>query len=757
MNQENWTLSRSAICLGLLLLASGFWFLQTYAAAEPAIVPVNGPERLFSAARAEQTLARLLKPERPHPVSSDENARVRNRIIGELSALRLRPLVLHGFACHSPHESGILICATVNDVIAEVKPGQGKAIVMLAHYDSVPAGPGAADDGSGVATVIETARALIARGLPGRHPILAVLTDGEEADLLGAADFLQVPRLKARVGAVVNAEARGNRGPSVLFQTSARDGPLIDVYANNVSEYATSSLYHEIYRFLPNDTDLTLFIADGFPSYNFAFVGGVADYHTANDIRANLDSVSLQHQGNSMLGVVTGLENVDFARLRGEDAIYFDILGRWLPRVPAVFAVPLALLAFLGILVAARLSEERFGWRAWLRGLAVMPALVLLALLNGFLLHAVASLISGVPDPTYAYAAAFRTALAFALGASTLLVSGLAPAAVSTIAVWLWLSGLGILAAILLPGFSPYFLLPSLVAAAMLVISARTKRGTFRVSAVLLAALVALLVWSSIGALGELIMGLKLHPLFTVPFAIALATIVPVLSYFAPPRPVLIGGGVTLFAFAIIAAAVQGFEPTFSVAAPQRLSITYVQDRSRAEWTLDAFAPVPRAMRSVASFSAKPQSTADISGPSYVAPAGAPRFAVPIVTVIARPPYNGLRRVTINLHGSGEAEQMYVTVPRAARLRSIDIGGWHAVAPPAWAKQDAVAIACMSRDCADQSITLTIASRSAANLGIYEHRFGLPDFAHALVAARPATAVPSQNGDGVTLVNTALI
>jgi len=255
---------RLGISLALLLLAAGFWFLQTYGRATPDVISSAGSAREFSADRAEQVLARLLGPEKPHPVSSDENARVRVRIETELSRLGLHPYALRGFACHSPHDNGVLICASVTDVIADVKPGEGKAIVLLAHYDSVPAGPGAADDESGVATAIETARALMARGLPGKHPVMAVLTDGEEADLLGAAAFLKDSRLKARVGAVVNVEARGNRGPSLLFQTSAGDGPLIDLYAKYVPEYATSSLYHEIYRFLPNDTDLTLFIAAGF-------------------------------------------------------------------------------------------------------------------------------------------------------------------------------------------------------------------------------------------------------------------------------------------------------------------------------------------------------------------------------------------------------------------------------------------------------------------------------------------------------------
>jgi hypothetical protein len=212
-----------------------------------------------------------------------------------------------------------------------------------------------------------------------------------------------------------------------------------------------------------------------------------------------------------------------------------------------------------------------------------------------------------------------------------------------------------------------------------------------------------------------------------------------------------------LFALAIIAAAIQGFMPTFSIAAPQRLSITYVQDRTHAAWAVDAFAPLPKAMRAAAAFSVKPQKIPGIASLSYVAPAGAPRFALPTATVIARPPSNGLRRVTINLHGSKQTAQMYVTVPRVASLKSIEIGGWHSDAPAVWGNEDTVAIACMSRDCADQSIALTLASRSAAALEVYEHRFGLPDFARSLVASRPPTAVPSQNGDGLTLLNTVIV
>jgi len=71
----------------------------------------------------------------------------------------------------------------VNDIICggEAWAGKGDCAARAQAMISVPAGPGAADDESGVATVIETVRALQARGLGSRHPILAVLTDGEEA------------------------------------------------------------------------------------------------------------------------------------------------------------------------------------------------------------------------------------------------------------------------------------------------------------------------------------------------------------------------------------------------------------------------------------------------------------------------------------------------------------------------------------------------------------------------------------------------
>src|SRR5665213_2632129 len=159
-----------------------------------------------------------------------------------LVAVAIPARTYKAFTCNYEHGFSFVGCATVTVIIADVIPGDGKAIILLAHYDSVPAGPGASDDESGVATVLETARALKARGAKSLHPVMAVITDGEEAGLLGANAFLQNAAMKDRVGVVVNVEARGTRGQSLLFQTSPGDGRLIDLYAHRVKHAATSSL-----------------------------------------------------------------------------------------------------------------------------------------------------------------------------------------------------------------------------------------------------------------------------------------------------------------------------------------------------------------------------------------------------------------------------------------------------------------------------------------------------------------------------------
>jgi peptidase M28-like protein len=739
-------------------LAALFWFAQENWVARPAVLSAAAPPGVFSAGRAEDVLARILGPEKPHPVSTEENAAVRGRILKELAALGVPATVHHGFGCNEVRSFGVITCASVNDILGEVKPGEGKAIVMMAHYDSVPAGPGAADDESGVATVLETIRALKARGIDSQHPILALLTDGEEAGLLGAAAFLHDPALRARVGAVINVEARGNRGRSLLFQTSPGDGPLIDLYAANVSNYATSSAYAEIYRLLPNDTDLTLFIRDGFPSFNFAFSENVAHYHTVLDRRENLDPQTLQQHGDNLLGLAGALEQTDFASLSGHNDIYVDLLGRELPRAPAQWALPLSIVAFVLLLIATlRARGEPIGAARWCAAFAIFPALVVGAGAMGWLLHTIAATVSHMPDPSYAYPAALREGLAFGVAFVTLLVSRIAPLRAAAAAVWVWIAALGLVVALLVPGLTPYFLIPALVAGALMLAAAflpGSWEGAAGQGALLLSALPMLLLWVGFGAAGETVMGLKLHPLFTIPIAAGISSLVPLFAAHAMPRGAWLTVCSLLLVAAVGASVAAGLQPSYSAIAPQRLSISYVQDSGRSLWAVDALAPVPPSMSAAANFSAAPEKISPFAwSSSYVAPADNLNLPMPTARLLANRRTDGGRRVILALQGSDDANQMAFIITHPKGLKAIDIKDWHFDAPPAWAKLDRVVVACMSRDCATAILALTMADDAPVDAILGEDRFGLPPEGARLLAARPKTAVQSQNGDGVLLIS----
>jgi hypothetical protein len=740
--------------IALVALCVAIWALSKYGYAKPAVLAENAPAAEFSAGRAYATLGRLLGPEKPHPVSTSENAAVRARIQAEFAKLGVKTSTYTAFACNAWRGFNYIPCATVTDVLAEIVPGEGKAIVLLAHYDSVPAGPGASDDESGVSIVLETARALRARGAKSLHPVLAVITDGEEAGLLGAQAFLENAALKARVGAVVNVEARGTSGRSLLFQTSPGDSTLIDLYARSVPFYSTSSLFAEIYRALPNDTDLTLFIHQGFPSFNFAFSDNVADYHTPLDRRENLSRLTLQEQGSNMLGVAAALERTNYADLAGHKEVYLDLFGYVVPRMPASWAIPLSLVVLL-ILVAGAWRTQGFGARQWFAAMLMPPSLLVACVLTGWALHFIAQILSGQPDPSYAYPIALREALGFGVVAAVVFAARMAQARLALLAVWIWFAALSLLTAIFLPGISPYFLFPALAAAAAAIVSmfvpARSADWVFAVPV-----LIALCVWLALVAAGEGILGLKLHPLFTLTAGFAAMTLTPLLDARAMRKGVWLGCIAVSLAAALVAAIIAGFQPAYSRTMAQRLSIRYVEDGTtkKQKWSIDATAPVPPSLRKAADFSAEPHPV--FPGPfpaTYNAPvAGSPQFTAPasrLASDMAGP--NG-RRLTVMLHGP-DADVMVLRIPKEAHVKHIDLRSEHLDVPAGF--DDDIMLLCESRDCAEEEVTLDVASRAKFSLFLAQQRFGLPPFAAKIAAARPKNAIASQSGD-VTILASAI-
>jgi hypothetical protein len=740
----------------LALFATGIWALTAYDYRRPAPLGVAAPAIQFSAARADATLARLLGPEIPHPTNSAESAAVRARIRAEFAVLGIKTTTYQAFACNPGIDPANIPCRTVNDVVAEVLPGRGKAVVLMAHYDSVPAGPGASDDEAGVAAIIETARALRARPGSVLHPVLALITDGEEAGLLGAKAFLDDPAMKDRVGAVVNLEARGSRGRSVLFQTSAGNGRLIDLYAHSVDFYTASSLFQEVYRFTPNDTDLTQFVQRNIPSFNFAFGDNSAVYHSPLDTRATLDRASLQAQGDNMLGVAASLAQTPFARLRGPDAVYLDLFGVALPRAPAAWVLPVAILAFVLLLFGAVVARDR-AWRArdWAAAAALPPALLGLSVALGYGLHLVAQQVSGFGNPSHAHPAAFRVALAFGVVAATVLCARMARPKLAAMGVWLWFAGLGVAAAVLAPGLSPYFLLPVLpVALAALFRSPRAAPVAQAVGAV-----TGLVLWLGLAVTLETFETLAVHPAFMVPVALAVMTLAPMLDVPSLRRAVWMGAAGLALAAAIACAVVAGLQPAYSEAAPMRITLVYVEDATTgaASWAASTTAPLPPSLRRAAAFSR--ERTLDLPGRferAYVAPAGPARLPPPTAAILSDAPTPSGRTLIIVLHGPPSTSAMFAIVPRAAKLAAVEVNG-QPMAIKGGSTHDTT-LACLSLDCAaEERLTLRLATHDAFTLRFSANRYGLPPQGMRLAAARPRNAMPSQDGDGVVQLSSLVV
>jgi len=525
---------------------------------------------------------------------------------------------------------------------------------------------------------------------------------------------------------VVNADVRGDRGPSFLFQTSPGDAGLIDLYAKGVSHYATSSISGEIYKYLPNDTDLTPALAAGLPGMNFAFVGNVAAYHTPLDRRANLDPQSVQEQGDNVLAMADGLRQASPAQLRGGELIYLDVLGIWLPRLPRPWALPLSVLAFAVIAIAGLLTprERRSLPRPVLAML--MPALLLAGAVGmGFVLHGLAAWISGHTDPSFATPVWLRLSLAFGVWAVVLLAARLS----SAIACWLWLAALAIACAIWLPGAVPYFLFPSLVAAPLLLATVRGGREV----ALFVAAPAALLIWIGFVAIGEQLMGLGLHEMFTASAALGLIAVLPLLRKTE-------GFGLSFaisLAAALVLAVVAGLMPAYSTTAPERLNLRYVERDGKAWWMADGVMHLPAALRAVAHF---PETVQAYPARGYAAPVGAARFPAPDISV-SRKGHDVI--LSLNAPGDGVA----LTIPRDAQLGSLTIAGVEAQA-----QGDVEDINCATPDCSHMQMTLHLGTSAPFEIVLRAITRGLPAQASKLARARPPEAVPSQGGDVTVLI-----
>jgi hypothetical protein len=159
---------------------------------------------------------------------------------------------------------------------------------------------------------------------------------------------------------------------------------MIRTLARAAPHPAAESLANEIFKLMPNDTDLSVFQRAGYAGMDFANAHGLTHYHTPLDNFENADPRTLQHHGEYLLSLARAFGVVDLADLAAPDRSYFSLPVLGLVHYPQSWGLALAALA-AALVVAGAIGMLRHGaLRAGGVGLGLLHlagALVLLPLL----------------------------------------------------------------------------------------------------------------------------------------------------------------------------------------------------------------------------------------------------------------------------------------------------------------------------------------------------------------------------------------
>ncbi|HEX6072378.1 MAG TPA: M28 family peptidase [Sphingomicrobium sp.] len=700
-------------------------------------VRAHNASNQFDAARAKARLAFVLGDQRPHPTDTAADDQVRARLVGSLSGMGLTPIVRDQIACNELYKQRGVSCARVRNVLAIIGPPTGKALLLNAHYDSTPVGPAAADDGAGVATLLEVASILKDR--PVKRPVIVLFNEGEELGLVGARAFLADP-LSRNVDSLINLEARGVRGPVNMFETSRPNAAPIAVFAAAVKHPVANSLSTDVYRLMPNYTDVNSFSERGWLTLNLAPIGNETRYHSPGDDLAALDPATLQHMGDQTLALTEALAS-GAPKAGGGERIFMDIGGR------ALIALPLAAGAALlaGLLLAfAAISRARGGA---VRGIAVVVGTLLLsAALSWLVLALIGAVRPGMfwrAQPLWTHVATSASAM---LVAAVLLAT--AGRGIETrqlrAAFWLAYLILGGVIGIIAPGGIIFFLFPPLLALIGTCASRWWRPAGLAGS--ITAILFLYLTWGAMLGLLEELLGSgpmwAFAPLGALIILPVLIEAKPLIDQARLRAASLLAGGLALAGWAAAAAA-----PAYSADRQQRFVIEHVTDAQsgKASWSvLNGGVPLPEAYRTGARWTWGKLPYAEPK--RWLAPApAAPDSKAPSVEVLEARRNGAERSLTIRLRSNG-ANRISLVAPQDARIRSAGVEGF--VRPIDSAAEDGkYIVSCSGRSCDGMTLEIRTGSTKPFDLILAGVRSGLPPSAGPLIAARPKFARPQYAPD----------
>ena len=599
---SRWLLAAGVVLVAILILG----YLGLGSMQPPAPKPADAPATEFSAQRAMEHVRAIASE--PHPTGSLANQRVRDYLLQQLTALGLEPQVQRSTVVGIRRFTrGQVVSAEVENVLARI-PGQepsGKALLLAAHYDSVTSSPGAADDGAGVAAILETIRALKA-GAPLKNDVVVLFTDGEEIGLYGSLVFMKEHPWAQEVAVALNFEARGNRGASIMFRTSDGNGWLLGQLAAAAPAPVATSLSHDVFKRMPNDTDFSEFKAGGLAGMDFAFIGDLPRYHTMRDTSDRVDVSSVQHHGSYMLSLARRFGNLSLNPLpAAADVTYFNFFSH-LVVYPMAWVLPLAVVGLIlwvvTLVLAVRWGRAKVGaaFGGWF---GVLLAVAAAAIVCGFALQQVFRIDprAGGMAPGVLYHGMtlvwglLVTGVGVCLAVIVPVTRKLGAMSVALGAALLWLI-FALVTAVLLPGASYLFLWPALLALVAWLIALRLPdplAAWLPLLVLVLGALPALALVLPVDLL--IIEGLSVGaaPVLLVPVLLAVGLLVPLVDVLT--RRWAAALPVAVVVLGILMLVVPVTRSGFSTADPRFDNLFYCQDadESTAFWASSNRRPGP--------------------------------------------------------------------------------------------------------------------------------------------------------------------
>jgi len=717
---------------------------------EPPKVRTSNTADQFDTVRAFSRIETILGDETPHPVDSAANAVVRERLMTQIRALGLTPDVTVGPACNRGR-SYFMACSTVTNVAfrmgPEPTPGKNDTIMVTTHYDSVPAGPGAADASIGTATLLEIAAVL--KGQTLERPLLFMFTDGEEGGLMGAHYFVRDDPRADEVKTMVNFEARGNRGPAYMFETSRPNGRVIPAYAKTVARPSANSVMSAVYEIIPNTTDVAVYLPKGYEALNFAVVDGYAHYHTPHDNLENLSARSLQHMGDQGLSAVLSLAS-ESASTNNKHYLYADILTRFMIYMPKGFGLFFIVAA---LIIAARyLQISIAGSKRW-RVLAAVPLAFAVAALDIWILQWIINALRTAEPYWWAHGWATKgMAAALAILGALFVIRLLCPKATPaqlTFAGWIWFLIFGLICNFVLPGAMILFALPAiafLIASLIWRALRKSRPGAFE-GLFDLAMIFTLIIFTPLFSALGITLGYGTGFMFTLVFGIAL---LPALGLFASDETAKTLD-VSVWGFAGLAAvffAAALMLPSASVKTPAPLNVVTYANQDNGEthigFTGTRNAPDFGDMTGLEERYLPGRRWETWSVPTA---ASTPLKAPELVDVSRTEMADGKVKMTAKIKANG-ADRVGIMLPKSMGAIDAEFSGITGQLRVGKSFRSNVILRCAGLTCDGSNVSFTYAKKEVSpGWGIYGEHFQSTGAAQSYIDARPETYTPIQSGD----------